>query len=201
MRQGPETILVGADGQQISCQDARVGRMVALLRAVNVGGRKLPMAELRARCTTLGWANIATYIQSGNVVFDADCAPARAEAALEALIRREFGYDAPAIVRTAAQWRHYAPANPFPEAARESPNFLLMLVSKKPPAAGAVEAIQARAAAGERVRQAGDALWIHFPNGSGTSKLTPSLIDKAIGSPATSRNYRTVITLEGMLDA
>jgi uncharacterized protein (DUF1697 family) len=63
-----------------------------------------------------------------------------------------------------------------------------------------VEAIQARAAAGEQVRQAGEALWIHFPNGSGTSKLIPALIDKAIGSTATSRNYRTVCTLLDMLD-
>lgn len=174
--------------------------MVALLRAVNVGGRKLPMAELRALCPELGWRDVQTYIQSGNVVFDADCSPAEAEAALEARIAKGYGYAAPTIARTAAQWRGYAAANPFPEAARQTPNYLLMLVSKRPPAAGAVEAIQAKAAAGETVKQAGDALWIHFPNGSGISKITPSLIDKAIGSPATSRNYRTVVTLQEMLD-
>jgi uncharacterized protein (DUF1697 family) len=178
-----------------------MGRMVALLRAVNVGGRKLPMAGLRKLCGELGWANVATYIQSGNVVFDADCSPAEAEAALEARIERDHGYQAPTIVRTAAAWRTYAPACPFPEAARATPNYLLMLLAKQPIAAGAAEAIQARAAADELVKQAGEVLWIHFPNGSGTSRLTPSLIDKAIGSPATSRNYRTVVTLEEMLDA
>ena len=176
-----------------------MGRMVALLRAVNVGGRKLPMAELRKLCEGLGWADVSTYIQSGNVVFSADGKPEALEAALEGAIREAFGYDAPTIVRTATQWRRYAPDNPFPDAARETPNYLLMLVSKRPPASGAVEAIQAKAAAGEQVRQAGDAVWIHFPNGSGTSKLTPALIDKAVGSPATSRNYRTVVTLEAML--
>ena len=67
-----------------------MGRMVALLRAVNVGGRKLPMAELRALCGELGWQNVATYIQSGNVVFDADCTPAEAEAALEARISKRL---------------------------------------------------------------------------------------------------------------
>ena len=177
-----------------------MGRMVALLRAVNVGGRKLPMAELRAHCGELGWQGVATYIQSGNVVFDADGPPGEAESDLEARIRQAHGFEAPTIVRTAAQWREYAAACPFPEAARETPNYLLMLVSKQPPATGAVEAIQAKAAAGEQVREAGDALWIHFPNGSGTSKITPPLIDKAIGSPATSRNYRTVVTLQEMLD-
>lgn len=178
-----------------------MGRMVALLRAVNVGGRKLPMAELRALCRELGWSDVATYIQSGNVVFDADCAPAEAEAALEARIASVYGYDAPTVVRTAAQWAGYAPACPFPDAARATPNYLLMLVSKRPPAAGAAEFIQARAQAGEAVRQAGDAIWIHFPNGSGTSKITPTIIDKAIGSPATSRNHRTVVTLQEMLAA
>jgi len=75
-------------------------RMVALLRAVNVGGRKLPMADFRTQVGTLGWANVATYIQSGNLVFDAACSPAEAEVAIEALIRAQHGYEAPAIVRT-----------------------------------------------------------------------------------------------------
>jgi len=178
-----------------------MGRMVALLRAVNVGGRKLSMAELRKLCEELGWADVSTYIQSGNVVFSADGEPDALEAALEGAIRKAFGYDAPTVVRTAAQWRRYAPANAFPDAARETPNYLLMLVSKRPPADGAVATIQAKAAAGEQVKRAGDAIWVHFPNGSGTSKLTPALIDKAIGSPATSRNYRTVVKLMEMLEA
>lgn len=178
-----------------------MGRLVALLRAVNVGGRKLPMAELRALCAELGWADVATYIQSGNIVFASDKKPEVLEAELETAIGKRFGYAAPAIVRTAGAWRRYAPANPFPEAAKTTPNYLLMLLSKLPPAAGAVEAIQAKAAAGEAVRQAGDAIWVHFPKGSGTSKITPALLDKAIGSAATSRNYRTVVTLEEMLQS
>jgi uncharacterized protein (DUF1697 family) len=175
--------------------------MVALLRAVNVGGRKLPMAEFRTHVASLGWENVATYIQSGNVVFDAGCSPAEAEAALETLISKEHGYAAPAIVRTRAQWAHYPDTNPFPDVARDTPGYLLMLLSKQPPKADAAEVIQARAIAGEQARKVGDALWIHFPQGSGTSKLTPALIDKAIGSTATSRNYRTICTLLDMLDA
>ena len=176
-------------------------RMVALLRAVNVGGRKLPMAEFRAHVAELGWKNVATYIQSGNLVFDAACSPAEAAATLETLIARHYGYESPAIVRTRAQWASYPPGNPFPDEARETPGYLLMLLSKQPPTADAAVSIQARAAAGEQVKQAGDALWIHFPRGSGTSKLTPAFLDKAIGSTATSRNYRTVCTLLDMLDA
>ena len=175
-------------------------RMVALLRAVNVGGRKLPMADFRKQVAELGWENVATYIQSGNVVFDADCSPAEAETALEALIRKHHGYEAPAIVRTRAQWAACPGGNPFPDAARDTPNFLLMLVAKQKIKADAAELIQARANAGEQVKKVCETLWIYFPEGSGSSKLTPALIDKAIGSPATSRNYRTVCTLLDMLD-
>jgi uncharacterized protein (DUF1697 family) len=176
-------------------------RMVALLRAVNVGGRKLPMADFRRQVAALGWQNVATYIQSGNLVFDADCSTAEAEAAIEALIRKDHGYEAPAIVRTRAQWAKYPGGNPFPDAARDTPNYLLMLVAKEKMKADAAEIIQARAAAGEQVKKVGETLWIHFPAGSGTSKLTPALLDKAIGSTATSRNYRTVCTLLDMLEA
>lgn len=176
-------------------------RMVALLRAVNVGGRKLPMADFRKQVAELGWANVATYIQSGNLVFDAACGPAAAETAIEALVRKHHGYDAPAIVRTRAQWAHYPDSNPFPAEAKETPGYLLMLLSKQPPNADAAEVIEARGTMGERAKLAGDALWIHFPEGSGKSKLTPALIDKAIGSPATSRNFTTVLTLREMLEA
>jgi uncharacterized protein (DUF1697 family) len=177
-----------------------MGRMVALLRAVNVGGRKLPMAELRALCAGLGWTDVATYIQSGNIVFTAPGKADTIETMLEKVIAREFGLEVPVIVRTRAEWAEYPAGNPFPKEAKDEPNRLMLVVAKRPPAAGAAEAIEARAKAGERVRQAGGALWIHYPQGAGTSKLTPSLIDRATGSPGTARNYNTVMKLEEMLE-
>ena len=177
-----------------------MGRMVALLRAVNVGGRKLPMAELRALCAELGWSDIATYIQSGNLVFTAPGKADEIEAMLEKAIEKEFGLDVPVIIRSKADWAKYPGLNPFPKAAKDAPAKLHLLLSKKPPAKGAAEAIQARAKAGEQVKQDGDGLWIHYPEGAGASKLTPSLIDRAIGSSATARNYNTVLKLREMLE-
>lgn len=176
-----------------------MGRHVALLRAVNVGGRKLPMAGLRALCERIGWEEVATYIQSGNVVFSAAGKSGALEATLERAIAEEFALEVPVIVRGAAQWARYPEENPFPKAARDEPNRLMLLLAKRPPAAGAEAAIQARAKDGEQVGRAGEALWIHFPGGSGKSKLTPALIDRAVGSPATSRNYRSVLRIEEML--
>src|SRR4051812_37404015 len=93
-----------ADCGELSAKISAMRRMVALLRAVNVGGRKLPMAELRALCAGLGWTDVATYIQSGNLVFTA---PGKAEAieeVLETAIEKAFGLDVPVIVRTQAEW-------------------------------------------------------------------------------------------------
>jgi uncharacterized protein (DUF1697 family) len=175
-------------------------RYVALLRAVNVGGCKLPMAELREVCAGLGWENVATYIQSGNVVFEAAGEPAALEAALEQAVTTRFGFVRPVIVRSARQWAAYAAGSPFPEQEADRPNYLLLGLAKSPVAAGAAEKLEARGVAGEQVRQERDALWFFFPDGSGVSKLTPSSIDKAAGSPVTTRNWRTVCKLQEMLE-
>jgi len=174
-------------------------RRLALLRAVNVGGRKLPMAELRALCGELGWRDVETYIQSGNVVFDADGGDAALEAALENAIADRFGFEAPAMIRTAAEWRAILKANPFPQEAEADPSRVFLGIAKREIAAGAEKKIEAKAAAGERATQAGGALWLHYPQGAGTSKLTPALIDRAAGSPVTARNWRTATTLAEML--
>jgi uncharacterized protein (DUF1697 family) len=175
-----------------------MARFIALLRAVNVGGRMLPMAELRALCAELGWGEVQTYIQSGNVVFTAPDEPAALEARLESAIKERFGLDVPVVVRTAAQWSKLAAANPFAGAGRDAPNRLQLLVSKRPPAGDAAGKLMEKADAGEAVKAAGGALWFHFPEGVARSKLTPAAIDKACGSPSTGRNWRTVLKLKEM---
>lgn len=175
-----------------------MARLIALLRAVNVGGRKLPMAELRAMCGELGWEEVETYIQSGNLVFSAPGKAGEIERTLEEAIKERFGMDVPVMVRTASQWAGYIAANPFPRVAEDEPNRLQLLVSKQAPNSDAAEKLMERAQAGEAVKAAGGALWFHFPAGVGTSKLVPALIDKAAGSPSTSRNWRTVLKLQEM---
>jgi uncharacterized protein (DUF1697 family) len=175
-------------------------RFVALLRAVNVGGRTLPMAALRALCEAeLGWEKVATYIQSGNVVFETKGKADALETALEKAIAGKFGFEAPAMIRSASEWHTLLAANPFPKESEAEPNRIFLGVPKRPPAAGAAQRIAAKAAAGERVDAAGGALWFHYPEGAGTSKLTPALIDRAVGCPVTARNWRTATKLREML--
>jgi uncharacterized protein (DUF1697 family) len=173
---------------------------VALLRGINVGGgNTIKMAELRALADELGWKHAETYIQSGNLVFEAAGERGDLEASLETGIRRRFALDIPAIVRAADEWPALVAANPFPEEAAAEANRLMLLLSKQPPAPEAAAALQERAQDGERVATAGGALWIHYANGAGRSKLAPALIDRLVGSPATARNWRTVLKLGEML--
>jgi uncharacterized protein (DUF1697 family) len=175
-----------------------VTRSIALLRAVNVGGRKLPMAELREICAALGWTEVETYIQSGNVVFAAPGPTLELETSLERAIEQRFGYWSDVIIRSTDQWRALLAANPLAQEAEAEPSRVLVGLAKARLHPGAAEAIQAKAAAGERVEQAGEALWFHYPAGVGTSKLTPSLIDRSAGSPVTARNWRTMLKLAEM---
>ena len=125
--------------------------------------------------------------------------PAAHEAALEQAIEQSFGMKVPVMVRTASAWSALRSGNPFPDAARDHPSRLMLIVSKSAPAAGAENIIQARAATDEQVKRSGDAIWIYYPDGAGQSKLTPAFIDRTIGSPATARNHRTVVKIEELL--
>jgi uncharacterized protein (DUF1697 family) len=175
-------------------------RLVALLRGINLGSHnKVPMAQLKAICCGLGWDEVETYIQSGNVVFKAGGTAAALERALEAALESELGVKTPVLVRSKSEWNGIVAANPFPAVGEREANRLLCGVSKKPLDGGAALALAERAVAGERVREAAGVLWFHYPEGVARSKLTPALIDRAAGSPVTARNWRTMVKLGEML--
>jgi uncharacterized protein (DUF1697 family) len=175
-----------------------VTRFIVLLRAINVGGRKAPMAELREACCEAGLADVESYIQSGNLVLSSDEAAEAIEAAVEAIIAQRFGFSSEAMARTTAQWSALADANPFPDAAAARPKHLHLGLAKRPIALEAIARIAERATLGERVALAGEALWIDFAGGVGESKLTPAVLDKAAGSTVTLRNWTTVLMLRAM---
>ena len=177
-------------------------RYVALVRGINVGAtRKLPMADLRVACGELGFERVATYIQSGNIVLSADASADAVASRLKRLIADRFKLDVPVIVRTAAQWHRYAAGSAFPDAEAERPKLLHLCLSVGPLKDDVAEVLTARATAKERIAVEGNALWVDFGESVGNSKLTPTLLDKAAGSPVTARNWNTVLALNAMLDA
>ncbi|MEM6291682.1 MAG: DUF1697 domain-containing protein [Myxococcota bacterium] len=173
---------------------------IALLRGINVGGNhKLPMAALREQFTTAGATAVRTYIQSGNVVFEA---PARRGPTLcrtvSAALEDAFGFPAPIVVRTAADWAALRAENPFAAEAAADPKMVHAMLLDRAPTASARAAFELDCRFGERVHLAKDALYVHYPKGSARSKVTTRTVDAALGRISTGRNWRTVETLSAL---
>lgn len=176
---------------------------VALLRGINVGSaRKLPMAALRELCVKRGLLRPETYIQSGNLIVDADGDAEALRALLERSVTAQFGFAVDVVVRTVSAWGKHVAANPFADDTDAAPNKLHLYLSRDRLSSGAAEILQQRAQSGERIRAAGAALWIDYgASGVAGSKLMPALIDKACGSPATGRNWNSVLKIQAMIKA
>ena len=129
-----------------------MSKFIALLRGINVTGKnRVPMAELRSVAAGLGLSFVSTYIQSGNLVFDATDSATKLETLLENAIKKRFQLSIPVVVRPGGSWRSYAGNNPFGKECQTRPNLVHLALSKKRPKKGAVEELNARASNGERV--------------------------------------------------
>jgi uncharacterized protein (DUF1697 family) len=176
-------------------------RYVALLRAVNVGGRKVTMAELKVAAAELGLENVRTLVASGNLVFDAKkTAPAKLEAAIESAIEKTFGLFSEVMVRDPADWAAMIKANPFPKKAKDDPAHLVCVVCKDKPDAEGIEAylksFRAKYDKGEKLKIVGREIYIDYGPSIGQSKL---LLPKKLCT-GTARNWNTMLKLQAMLE-
>lgn len=173
---------------------------LAFLRAVNVGGTgKIAIADLRTWLAELGFADAQTLLNSGNLVFRGGRRQgAELERFLEAEAQRRFGLTTDFLIRSPAEWGDVIAGNPFPDAAREDPSHLLVVVLKAAPPAASVRALQAAIQGREAVRARGRELYAVYPDGIGTSKVTLPLIEKHLGARGTGRNWNTVLKMAAL---
>ncbi len=162
---------------------------VALLRAINVGGTgKLPMAELKSLCEGLGFADVSTFIQSGNVIFrdggDEDEIAARLDAALAERLGKPPGV----FLRRPGELAAIAKANPF---AAMEPNRVLVSFFAEPVPEDALYGLVAPD--GEEVVALGREIFVHYPIGSGRSKIKLPIL-----KTGTSRNINTIVKLAAL---
>jgi uncharacterized protein (DUF1697 family) len=185
----------------------RMATHLALLRGINLGGRnKVAMADLREVVAGLGHGAVTTYIQSGNVLFDAepaDADPAALAAALAEAITKSLGVNAPVVVLSREELAAMLAANPFPDEADPKRVHAVVLTGPPPAeAAGKIDAALARSAAkGARDELAitGRTLYLHTPDGFGTSELAAAVL-RIVTSPragvtGTARNWATMAKL------
>jgi len=158
---------------------------IALLRAVNlVKHNRVAMTELRALAAGLGFTDVQTLLQSGNLVFRSEVTGAELESLLEAEARKRLGLDTDFMVRTAKQWNAIAAGNPFPAEAKNDPGHLLVMVCKDVVA----KETKITGARREIVRPKGREIYIYYPDGAGASRLKISVC-------GTARNWNTVLKL------
>ena len=170
---------------------------VALLRAVNVGGRSVKMAELVALFADLGFAGARTYLQSGNVVFDPGRADrAKVAATIEAGIADRFGFRSEAILRSGAELAKLIARNPFPDMAMDDPGHLLVMFLAGAPTREDKAALAVRWEGPETWQLVGSDLFVTYPAGIGKSKLKLKL-----KTPVTGRNWNVVTALAAMAGA
>ena len=176
---------------------------IALLRAVNVGGRKLvAMADLRAMMADLGFGQARSLLQSGNLVFEAGRhGGAELEARLEVATLKRFDLATDYLVRTSDEWARIVASNPFPDMARDDPARLVVMPLKAAPTADRIGALQAAVAGRGQVHSLGQELYITYPDGIGTSKLTGAIIERKLATRGTARNWNTVLKLAAMVAA
>jgi uncharacterized protein (DUF1697 family) len=175
-----------------------VAIQIALLRGVNVGGhRMVAMADLRAAVSEMGFTDVRSLLQSGNLVLRAAgrVGGATLERTLELGIEERLGVRTDFHVRTLAEWEAAIAANPFPAEARRDPGHLLVLFMKEVPAPKAVQTLQATITGSERVRAEGRQAYLVYPDGAGRSRVTNAVLDKHLGGRGTARNWNTVVKL------
>ena len=164
-------------------------RYVALLRAVNVGGTgKLPMTELTAMCVDAGFADVETYIASGNVVFSSKLGAAKVKAALEQRLQAYAGKPVGVVVRTGGEIAAVLRANPFP---KDPPNWTVAIFLDEAPPKDALKEIKGQQ--DEQVRLGKREIYVAYGSGMGRSKLKIPAAAKG-----TARNVNTIAKLAEM---
>ena len=171
-----------------------------MLSGINLGGRKLLMADLTTICTNLGYRDPTTLLASGNVVLTTEEGAAELEAALEAALAR-FGLMTNVLVRGTAELERVIAANPFPDAVENHPSHVTVTFHRGPFPAEALDRLRAVHDGPERLCAVGRELFVDFGGREGMreSKLVTTMRKAKFPTVATARNWNTVVNLAAAL--
>jgi uncharacterized protein (DUF1697 family) len=173
-----------------------MARQIALLRGINVGGsKKVAMATLREVFADLGFTDVKTYVNSGNVVFGG---PKASAAKIEQAIESQFGFDVAVVLRTRDEIAQVLADDPFGDLV-DNPSRCFVLFADRELDAGKAEGVEAGARERWAIRDREIHLWL--PDGVQGSKLLKGMTEKRFGATLTSRNWRTVGKLLELADA
>jgi uncharacterized protein (DUF1697 family) len=175
-------------------------RWAAMLRGINLGKRQLKSTELKAAVEGLGFTDVKTLLASGNVVFTADETDAALlERRLHDALAAATGLKSEIFVRSPQEMAAVVAANPFPEATRERPSFVVVSFHRAPVDRDALARLADSHDGPERMHAVARELYIDFPDGQGRSTLHPAMSKAKLDPVNTGRNWNTVIKIRDAL--
>lgn len=172
-------------------------KYIALLRGINVGGhKKIIMSDLRILFQKLGFSDVATYIQSGNIIFHChEPDISKLEQQIEQEIENTYGFRVPVIVLAASHLGKIIKDNPFKPFDEGDINKIFYVFLKDVPQKAAVELFNKTKYENERFFIQGDYIYLKCLAGMGKAKLTTNIFEKRLGVEATARNHKTSLKL------
>ena len=176
-------------------------KYISILRGINVSGqKKIKMADLKSLYESKGFENVATYIQSGNVVFESTNENRKdIKSELENAIEEQYGFCIPVDIRTDEEIKTVFSGCPFDESVQEEngTKILVTFLSSIPEEIH-VSSLMAHVKPPERLILVGNVAYLHCPNGYGKSKLSNTFLESKLSVGATTRNWKTVRKLYEM---
>lgn len=180
-----------------------LNKFISILRGINVSGqKKIKMVDLKSLYELLGFSEVSTYIQSGNVIFLSKITDsAKIESKIEKAIEKEYGFHVPVIVRTAKELSEIFEGLPFKgvDVVADGTKILVTFLSGTPKKA-LVTDIKRYVVEPEKLVVSGNAVYLHCPNGYGRTKLSNTFIENKLKVSATTRNLKTLVKLCELTD-
>lgn len=174
-------------------------RKVAILRGINVGGkRKILMSDLKSLCEKMEFENVTTYIQSGNVIFESDKPNHELENALEKAIAEKFGFDVPVIIRTKEEFEKAIRSNPFFYEDSDIGQLHLTFL-KEEPSQEQQQELATYNYVPDKFKHVNKEVFIFCEGKYHKSKLSNNFFEKKLKVGATTRNWKTVLKLWELL--
>lgn len=170
---------------------------IALLRGINVSGSNiLKMAELKLFFIDLGFSNVTTYIQSGNVIFEANLAEIhQIEEKIVKGITQTFGYSVNVLVLTKETLEAIFRSNPYIQNGNIDISKLHVTLLNNEPFSEGIEQIKELSTNEDEFEIIDKYIYLYCPNGYGNTKLNNNLFEKKLKSMATTRNWKTISKL------
>jgi uncharacterized protein (DUF1697 family) len=168
---------------------------IALLRGVNVSQNTLKMERVRDLWAALGFKNVRTYVQSGNIVFQAENPLSTWCSTVEQGLAGETRLPVAVFVRTLEELKGIIACNPFLKDQKIDPSKLHLTLLARDAGHDAFEKLSGVKTGGDQFQLSGKEVYVYCPNGYGRTKLSNNALEKLLSVKATTRNWRTVTTL------